>query len=285
MAKTKGKASKTKTSSERDEYVLGTGRDELDRLGLQHQAWRAQAYEHWERAGFAPGQAILDVGSGPGFATRDLARVVGATGRVTAVDVSRRFLDHVAAECAREGLANVTVVESDVQALALEPASHDGAWCRWVNSFVPEPRKLVAGVARALRPGAAFALQEYVSYACMRLGPGPARALPRVVEAIEESWTRQNGRADVALALPAVLAESGFHVASVRPIARVVQPGTLAWEWPSSFFQLYVPKLAAQGLLSESDARAFLDEWREHSENPDAVFVCPMVLEITALKA
>src|SRR2546425_9457061 len=44
------------------EYVLGTNRDELVRLGLQHQLWARYAADAWERAGFGPGKKLLDVG-------------------------------------------------------------------------------------------------------------------------------------------------------------------------------------------------------------------------------
>ena len=77
------------------EYVLGTDRAELERLGLQHQLWLAQATAAWERAGFRRGHQILDVGCGPGFATLDLAQRVGRRGKVVAVDISHRFLTHL----------------------------------------------------------------------------------------------------------------------------------------------------------------------------------------------
>ena len=56
------------------EYVLGTDRAELERLGLQHQLWSEHAPRAWERAGFQRGMKLLDVGCGPGFATFDPLR-------------------------------------------------------------------------------------------------------------------------------------------------------------------------------------------------------------------
>ncbi|HXU78754.1 MAG TPA: class I SAM-dependent methyltransferase, partial [Methylomirabilota bacterium] len=70
---------------EEKEYVLGTDGAELERLGLQHQLWLAQAASIWERAGFRRGHRILDVGCGPGFAALDLAERVGPRGRIVAV--------------------------------------------------------------------------------------------------------------------------------------------------------------------------------------------------------
>ncbi|HTE44960.1 MAG TPA: methyltransferase domain-containing protein, partial [Gemmatimonadaceae bacterium] len=80
------------SSNDRD-YVLGTHDEEIARLGLQHSVWRPRALAAWQRAGFNVGQTIVDVGCGPGYATLDLAELVGATGHVVAIDRSRRFLD------------------------------------------------------------------------------------------------------------------------------------------------------------------------------------------------
>src|SRR6185436_11078143 len=75
-----------------EDYVLGTGSDEAVRLGLQHRLWSAATHILWERAGIQPGQTVLDIGSGPGHASLDLAQIVGPAGRVIAVDESATFL-------------------------------------------------------------------------------------------------------------------------------------------------------------------------------------------------
>jgi len=63
--------------SQRDQdYVLETHREELERLGLQHRAWRPTVLECWRHAGITQGWRVLDVGAGPGYATVDLAGIV-----------------------------------------------------------------------------------------------------------------------------------------------------------------------------------------------------------------
>ena len=78
-------------STERD-YVLGTHDEEIERLGLQHRVWQPRVSDAWRRAGFTTGQTLLDLGCGPGYATLDLAGIVGPAGRVIGIDRSRRFL-------------------------------------------------------------------------------------------------------------------------------------------------------------------------------------------------
>ena len=64
------------------DYVLGTHDEELARLGLQHRVWRPVVLDCWQRAGITLGKRVLDVGAGPGYATVDLAEIVGPTGEV-----------------------------------------------------------------------------------------------------------------------------------------------------------------------------------------------------------
>ena len=48
-------------------YVLGTHSAELERLGRQHRFWRQECRSGLQRAGFGPGDRLLDLGCGPGF--------------------------------------------------------------------------------------------------------------------------------------------------------------------------------------------------------------------------
>ncbi len=58
----------------------------------------------------APGAKVADLGSGGGYFSFRLARAVGSSGRVYAVDVDAGMNEHVAEEAAEQGLANVTTV-------------------------------------------------------------------------------------------------------------------------------------------------------------------------------
>src|SRR3982751_5316816 len=95
------------------DYVLGTHDEELARLGLQHRVWRPVVLECWQRTGITVGSRVLDVGAGPGYATVDLAEIVGPTGRVDAVERSSNFVNAIKNAVRRQSLANVDVHELD----------------------------------------------------------------------------------------------------------------------------------------------------------------------------
>ena len=125
------------------EYVLGTDDDELMRLGFQHQLWLAEAVRGWERAGFGPGDQLLDVGCGPGYVSFELARLVGSSGHVIAVDMSQRFIAYLREQISVRGTENIKTMIGDVGQLELAEQSVDGAYARWVLCFVENPAAVV----------------------------------------------------------------------------------------------------------------------------------------------
>ncbi len=265
------------------EYVLGTGSDELARLALQHDLWRGPACTIWERAGFGPGQRLLDLGCGPGFTTLDLARIVGPTGNVVAVDVSPRFIDHLRSRPRDPASGRIEPQVGDAASLSLPEASLDGAYARWVLLFVADPEGAVAAVARALKPGAAFAVQDYAAYSALRLFP-PSEGMARVIAAVERSWRESGGDPDpIARVVPA-MEKSGLRVESLDPVVRIARPGEALWQWPDSFFRNFLPVLVQKGLLREEDRRSFMDEWDARSRDKASYFMTPLVMSAVARK-
>jgi len=266
-----------------NDYVLGTHDAEMLRLGFQHQVWAAAAYQQWYRARFLPGQTLLDVGCGPGHTTRDLAGLAGASGHVIAVDESEKFVDLVRTEPRPPGTAPIEARVCDVQKLDLSPDSIDGAYSRWVLCFVPDPLAVVKGVARALKPGAAFAVQDYYRYTAIVLAP-QSEAFRRVIRAVDESWRKRGGDPDVGCRIPALFEQSGLTVTEVRPIIRTARPNDLLWQWPTTFFRIFVPSLVGMGMLTKEDQAAFEREWAARSADPGAFFASPPMIEIIGVK-
>lgn len=267
-------------ASERD-YVLGTNDDELQRLGLQHSVWRPTALACWQQAGITVGWRVLDVGAGPGFATLDLAEMVGPTGEVIAVERSARFVEAGRAVCQARGLQQVRFYELDVMSDPLPTTGLDAVWIRWVASFVSSPAILVEKVAQAVRPGGVAIFHEYADYATWRVAPR-SRLMEEFVENVMESWRAVGGEPDVALALPSLLNECGFRLRSAAPRVFCVRPRDYAWRWPASFIDINLNRLLDLKRVDEEWAGAVRREFHAVESNPDALMLTPMVLEIVA---
>ena len=262
-------------------YVLGTHDEEIERLGLQHRVWRPRVSLAWRKAGFTVGQTIVDVGCGPGYATSDLAEIVGPTGRVWALERSRRFLD--ALDALHGPLPNVERVELDLDVAPFPDMQADGAWVRWVLCFVRRPREVLHKIAQRIKPGGTIVLHEYFDYRSWRMAPG-CPALDEFVEAVMASWRGAGGEPDIALELPTWLAEEGFQIDETLPILEVTRVGTYVHEWPRAFVRTGVENLVKLGHVSAERAPVMQREILDRLDDPGTIVFTPAVLEVRATR-
>lgn len=108
----------------------------------------------------APGERWLDAACGPGLVARGLAARVG---EVHGVDMTPAMVELARREAGREGAANAVFSVGDVTALPFEPASFDGAVTRFSLHHIPAPGRVVAELARVVRPGGAVVLADHVT--------------------------------------------------------------------------------------------------------------------------
>jgi len=267
----------------RTDYVLGTHDEEIARLGLQHRVWRSRTLAAWQTAELAAGQTVLDVGCGPGFASLDLAELVGANGRVLAMDKSERFLACLEATCHERGIDNIIVCRADFDAGEFPDARADRAWCRWVLSFVKDPRTVLACVAESLLPGGVIVLHEYFDYATWRTVP-PCPEVEEFVCAVMASWRDSGGEPNVALKVPHWLEELGFELLSIRPILDIVQKEHMSWTWLRTFIEVGRQRLVELGYLTPGRAESIWQLFTDFEASPGTWMMTPGVLEVVATR-
>jgi SAM-dependent methyltransferase len=102
-----------------------------------------------------PGMLVLEPGCGMGFFTLDLARMVGPTGRVVAVDLQERMLAGLRRRARRAGLLDrieARLAGSDRLGVADLAGLVDVAFALHVVHEVPDIQGFFAEIAAALKP-------------------------------------------------------------------------------------------------------------------------------------
>lgn len=263
------------------DYVLGTETGEVERLGVQHRVWRPYMLDAWRRAGINAGQTVIDVGSGPGYAATDLAEIVGSSGKVLAVERSRRFLDVLQARAGRLSLTNIEPIERDVAESGFGSGVADASWCRWLLCFLAEPRKALANIAAALKSGGVAVFHEYADYGAWQMMP-PNPDLKHFRTLVMKSWRDAGGEPDVALQLPEWLQQEGFDIIEMRPLIHVTRPADFVWQWPAAFVSVNAARLHELGYATAEEAERLSRIVADAP--PSARMITPLVMEIIAKK-
>lgn len=108
-----------------------------------------------------PGQTIADIGAGTGLFTRMFAEAVGKDGRVIAVDIAERFLEHIQRTSKEAGLTNVETQLGSAESCELPADSIDVAFICDTYHHFEFPLKTLTSVHRALKPGGRLILIDF----------------------------------------------------------------------------------------------------------------------------
>jgi MoaA/NifB/PqqE/SkfB family radical SAM enzyme/SAM-dependent methyltransferase len=178
------------------------------------------------QAELKPGETVVDLGSGAGLECFIASRLVGETGRVIGVDMTKEMLTFSEAARAvvaeRLGYDNVEFRHGYLEALPVEDARADAVISNCVINLSPEKLRVFAEIRRVLRPGGRAVISDLVSETAL---PPEIRFNPRLQgECIAGAMTEQKllqtlwklGFADVT-----VLAKTAWRTVEGVPFSSV----------------------------------------------------------------
>ena len=224
----------------------------------QNRAADERRREQWQKVdaifaemGVRSGAIVADVGAGDGFFTSRLARAVGTTGHVFAVEIDDAAMDRLRKRLQEDGVENVTIVKGAPDDPRLPAATLDAALI--VNAYheMKQHQLILGALRRALKPDGRLVIVEPVTPS--------RRGRPRADEArhheIDPEYVLQDARA------------AGFGVLGLKdPFTRrdtdiewlmVLQP----WDMPTGRSAATEPGREGGDELKDPSLRVSLDEF------------------------
>ncbi|MDX1384208.1 MAG: methyltransferase domain-containing protein [Thermoanaerobaculia bacterium] len=200
----------------------------------------------------APGEAFLDVGSGPGLLVADLAAAVGEAGRVCGIDQSEAMVALARERCSELPQAELEV--ADALELPYPDGSFDGGVSTQVYEYVADMPAALAELRRVLRPGGRVGILD-TDYDSLVLETDDPDLQRRVLVAWDEHFVHR----DLPRKLAPLLRRTGFELREARAIP------LLNLSYDESAFSYHLTRLMASFVagragVSDEDAKAWADE-------------------------
>lgn len=214
------------------------------------------------------GQTVADFGCGPGGLTLELARRVGAAGRVLALDINADFLDRTRALAADAGVA--AQVEPRLlqdERIPADDGSFDRLVCKNVLEYVADPAASIAEFHRVLKPGGLAHVTD-------------SDWAGAVLEPLGEGFERLMAAAAIAFRTPGIARQAygmfrraGFRDIQVRVLANADTSGAMAGVWRNM-----AGYARTSGRLDEAEIAAFEDGLERAIEAHSYLAVLPQFL-------
>jgi SAM-dependent methyltransferase len=221
----------------------------------------------------SPGVTVLDVGSGPGNLTVDLARRV-APGRVIGIDNSEAIIAR-AVGGVPEGIDNVEFHPADVYRLPFPDDAFDVVHAHQVLQHLDDPVAALTEMRRVCRPGGIVAARDVI-YATMVWFPADER-LERWREIYRTVAGGNGGEPDAGRFLVAWAHRAGLtDVASGASVWSFSTPDDRTW-WGSLWADRTVGSSFADqaitgGITTGEELGRLADAWLEWAAHPDGWF-------------
>lgn len=262
-------------------YVIQGGIEGKKRLSVLARTLWPTTSRLLERAGIGPGMTCLDLGSGGGDVTLELAHLVGPSGRVTGIDMDETKLALAREAAAEQGLGNVDFVAANVGTWS-EESRYDLVYCRFLLTHLSDPLAILGRIWRAVRPGGR-AVVEDIEMSGSFCHP-PSRAFDRSLDLYRAVVTRRGGDADIGPKLYRMALDAGWRDVDLA----MVQP-TFAHGEGKRMAELTLHNIAAsvleEKLASEDELRAVESELIAFTVADDTIVSLPRIFQIWATRS
>jgi ubiquinone/menaquinone biosynthesis C-methylase UbiE len=106
------------------------------------------------------GERVLEVGPGTGYYSLPVARWVGPSGRLDALDIQQEMLDHTLRRAAEEGISNIVGERADAREMPYADGTFDAAYLVTVLGEIPDQSAALRELRRVVKPGGRIVVGE-----------------------------------------------------------------------------------------------------------------------------
>lgn len=198
------------------------------------------------------GDTVVDIGCGNGLMTEEIARAVGAAGRVIGVDPSEDMRAPASTRCA--AFPTVQIKDGLADALPIQDGGAEKAVAVQVLEYLPDIPAAIGEVFRILRPGGRFVAVD-TGFKTLDWFSEDSVRMHRMLAA----WDHHYTEARVAALWPSLTRDAGFAAIEVAPFTFcdvTLRPDGIAF----MLMHLMSRYASQNGHMKKAEAKAWFDE-------------------------
>ena len=221
------------------------------------------------------GEKVLDAGCGTGFLVQEMAKIVGATGKVSGLDYSADMLEFARDRC--DQTPNIELQQGSVTALDFTSDSFDAVSCTQTLLYVKEVDTAISELHRVLKPHGRIAILE-----TDWRGTVLNSINHKITRAILDGWDHSVASPNLPPKIIPLLLAQGFSAIKVEAIP-LLNTSYSEQNFSSGMLAFFANYAIDAGLISEQESKQWLAEIKQLAEH-DAYFFCVNRFLFTAVK-
>jgi SAM-dependent methyltransferase len=269
-----------------DRYIIRGGIEGRERLRVLARAMHPTTAAVLERVGVAEGAHCLDVGSGGGDVSLELARRAGAGGQVVGLDLDEAKLTLAREEAAHAGVTNVKYRNADVMTTDLE-VEFDLVYARFLLTHLADPAAAARKLFGSLRPGGVLVVED-IDVSGSFCHPD-SEAYRYYLDVYTRTAEARGGHPNIGPRLPRILLQAGCEPVGVN----VVQPAGLRPDGHDGDVKLVSPltleniadAAVAEGLATREELDRTIEELHRLASDDRTVMSLPRIVQAWGYRA
>jgi SAM-dependent methyltransferase len=262
-----------------EHYILATGKKDVQRLRLLHEAYGPGTEAALHRAGLHPGIRVVEVGSGSGNIACWVAEQVGPSGSVVGIDNSSAQVEQARKNAKKRGLTNIEFQLADAYAPPLPEGTFDLAYCRLVLMHLTDPLAALRSIRSLVKPGGKILCEELDLE--FSLCDPAAEAFSQFVKLNHELGHRRGEHFRLGASLHRLFREAGLANPQVHSNFPMVVRGEVKRVLWLTFVE-FAPELVREQLATQATVDQVAAELKALADDDTTLFGLPLTVQVWA---
>jgi len=225
-----------------------------------------------EKADIRDTDKIIDLGSGPGYLSFEISKLLNMEGKIFCVDNSNKFIEYIK----EKNFKNIKAVNLDLRTGLREYFQNeqiDKIFCRWVLMFNDNTEKIIEDIYAILKEGGKFISIEYFNFQQIDIFPRSS-IFNKIYENVENLLVNSGGNPNIGSKIYKILEEKGFRNIEKYPVNRTGKVNSPLWKWLERTNENHI-NLVKANLITQRELDQYKEDWNDRSNNKLSFITAP----------